>query len=217
MERARPSGFPIEPYPRRGGRSGGRGFLPPTIEIQSLLLRVSEGDRQAFAELYDATARYVFGILRRMLWSAEAAEEVAQEVYVQVWKSAAGSDPLRASPWSWLALLTRSRAIDRMRAEGSYRAVVDDLERSGSPEAEAAEPGASPLRDIARAEETEVIHAAMRELPREQRHALELAFFGGLTHREIAERTDTPLGTVKTRIRTGLLKLRERLEVKSGG
>lgn len=159
----------------------------------------------------------MFGILRRMLWSAEAAEEVAQEVYVQVWKSAASFDPLRASPWSWLALLTRSRAIDRMRAEGSYRAVVDDLERSGSPEAEAAEQGASPLRDIARVEDTEVIHAAMRELPREQRHALELAFFGGLTHREIAERTDTPLGTVKTRIRTGLLKLRERLEVKSGG
>ena len=151
-----------------------------------------------------------------MIWSAEVAEEVAQEVYVQVWNSAASFDPRRASAWSWLALLTRSRAIDRMRAEGSYRAVVDDLERSGSPAAEATEADASPVRDIARSEEAEVVRAALRELPREQRHALELAFFGGLTHREIAERTDTPLGTVKTRIRTALLKLRERLEVEAG-
>ena len=80
-----------------------RGPLPPATEIQSLLMRVAEGETQALAELYDASVRYVFGILRRMLWSAESAEEVAQEVYLQVWKTAGSFDPQRGSAWSWLA------------------------------------------------------------------------------------------------------------------
>ncbi|HET6617635.1 MAG TPA: sigma-70 family RNA polymerase sigma factor [Gemmatimonadota bacterium] len=188
-----------------------RGPLPPATEIQSLLMRVAEGETQALAELYDATARYVFGILRRMLWSAESAEEVAQEVYLQVWKTAGSFDPERGSAWSWLALLTRSRAIDRMRADGSYRDAVDDLQRIAT-RSSMEESDGNLLQDIARSERAEVIHAALRDLPGDQRRALELAFFGGLSHREIADRTETPLGTVKTRIRTALLKLRERLE-----
>ena len=175
-------------------------------------MRVAEGETQALAELYDATARYVFGILRRMLWSAESAEEVAQEVYLQVWKTAGSFDPERGSAWSWLALLTRSRAIDRMRADGSYRDAVDDLQRIASRTSMEEEPDGNLLQDIARSERAEVVHAALRDLPGDQRRALELAFFGGLSHREIADRTETPLGTVKTRIRTALLKLRERLE-----
>ena len=188
-----------------------RGPLPPTIEIQPLLMRVAERDARALAELYDATARYVFGILRRMLWSGESAEEVAQEVYLQVWKTAGSFDPQRASAWSWLALLTRSRAIDRMRADGSYRDAVEDLQRVATRATSGGESEGNLLQDISRSERAGVVHTALRELPGDQRRALELAFFGGLSHREIAERTDTPLGTVKTRIRTGLQKLRERL------
>lgn len=175
-------------------------------------MRVAEGETQALAELYDATSRYVFGILRRMLWSAESAEEVAQEVYLQVWKTAGSFDPQRGSAWSWLALLTRSRAIDRMRADGSYRDAVEDLQRTATRTSMEEGTEGNHLQDIARSERAEVVHAALRDLPGDQRRALELAFFGGLSHREIAERTETPLGTVKTRIRTALLKLRERLE-----
>ncbi|HEY7471174.1 MAG TPA: sigma-70 family RNA polymerase sigma factor [Gemmatimonadota bacterium] len=194
-----------------------RGPLPPAIEIQPLLVRVAERDTHALAQLYDATSRYVFGILRRMLWSPEGAEEVAQEVYVQVWNTAASFDPLRASAWSWLALLTRGRAIDRMRAEGSQRDASEDVQRLASRATTADEPDGNPMHDVARSERAEVVHAALRELPGDQRRALELAFFGGLTHREIAERTDTPLGSVRTRIRTALLELRERLEAEIGG
>jgi len=176
-----------------------------------LLLRVADEDPRALADLYDATVRYAFGILRRMLWSAEAAEEVAQEVYMQVWKTAGGFDPKRSSAWSWLALLTRSRAIDRMRAEGSYRDAVDDLMRREPLSEPPVEPSGHPHQDAAASERAELVRAALSWLPGDQRRALELAFFGGLTHREIAELTDTPLGSVKTRIRTSMLKLRERL------
>jgi RNA polymerase sigma-70 factor (ECF subfamily) len=186
--------------------------LPPTIEIQHLLSRVADGDTRALADLYDATAIYVFGILRRMLWSAESAEEVAQEVYLQVWKTAGSFDPERGSAWSWLALLTRSRAIDRMRAEGSYRDAVDDLMLRQPLSDPPGGPGGRPHQEAAASERAELVRAALGLLPGDQRRALELAFFGGLTHREIAERTDTPLGTVKTRIRTAMQKLRECLE-----
>jgi RNA polymerase sigma-70 factor (ECF subfamily) len=186
--------------------------LPPSIEIHPLLLRVAAGESRALADLYDATAVYVFGILRRMLWSAESAEEVAQEVYMQVWKMAGTFDPERGSAWSWLALLTRSRAIDRMRADGSYHDAVDDLMRRQTLSDRPRVAGGHQHQEAAASERAERIRAALGALPGDQRRALELAFFGGLTHREIAERTDTPLGTVKTRIRTALLRLREPLK-----
>ncbi|CAN5870511.1 sigma-70 family RNA polymerase sigma factor [soil metagenome] len=176
-----------------------------------MLFRIADGDSRALADLYDATAAYVFGILRRMLWSAENAEEVAQEVYAQVWKTAGTFDPERGSAWSWLALLTRSRAIDRMRAEDTYRGAVDAVMRR-QPYFDPPVSGGRPHQEAAASERAGIVRAALGELPGDQRRALELAFFGGLTHREIADRTDTPLGTVKTRIRTAILKLRERLE-----
>lgn len=189
--------------------------MPPSIEIQPLLQRVAQGDQRAFADLYDATGRYVFGILRRMLNDAEAAEEVAQEVYLQVWKSADSFDPERGSAWSWLALLTRSRAVDRMRAEGSYRGAIEGVEREPSL-TPVANPTGSPHAQAMRSERSELVHGAVSRLPPDQREALELAFFGGLTHREIADRTETPLGTVKSRIRSGLSKLRDHLEPELG-
>jgi RNA polymerase sigma-70 factor (ECF subfamily) len=181
--------------------------VPPN-EIQPLLLRVADGDAGALAELYDATAVFVFGILRRMLWNSQSAEEVAQEVYIHVWKTARGYDPGRGSAWSWLALLTRRRAIQRMRADGSYRDAIADLALH---QPDPIEPAGPTRSDVAHLERAETVRDALRALPGDQRRALELAFFGGLTQREIANRIDTPLPTIKTRIRTALTRLRERL------
>lgn len=186
--------------------------MPPAIQIDSLLRRVAESDSRALGELYDATARYVFGILRRMLWSAESAEEVAQEVYLQVWRTARAFDSERGSGWSWLALLARTRAIDRIRAEGSYRTAVENLLAQGEESVPHAASDPPAHEAVVAGERAEWIRLALSELPGDQRRAVELAFFGGLTHREIAERTETPLGTVKTRIRSAILKIRDRLE-----
>ncbi|HEU4463623.1 MAG TPA: sigma-70 family RNA polymerase sigma factor [Gemmatimonadota bacterium] len=182
----------------------------PSHEIQTLLLRVADGEASALAELYDATAVFVFGILRRMLWNTESAEEVAQEVYIQVWRTARGYDPGRGSAWSWLALLTRGRAIGRMRADGSYRDAIADLVLH-QPFPDPIEPVSPPRSDVVGLERAGAVREALRTLPGDQRRALELAFFGGLTQREIAYRIDTPLPAVKGRIRTALTRLRERL------
>lgn len=185
------------------------GVTPP-IDIQPFLLRVADRDTAALAELYDATAVHVFGILRRMLWSTESAEEVAQEVYIQVWRTARGYDPGLGSAWSWLALLSRARAIDRMRADGSYRDAIAELalQQSISDSIETAGP---PRDDVARLERSATVREALRALPGDQRRALELAFFGGLAQREIAYRIDAPLPKVKASIRAALTRLTERL------
>lgn len=183
--------------------------MAPPIEIQPFVLRVADGDASALAELYDATAIHVFGMLRRMLWNTESAEEVAQEVYIQVWRTARGYDPGLGSAWSWLALLTRSRAIDRMRADGSYRDAIAELALQ-QPFPDPTVPAAQP-RDVPCREWSGRVREALRELPGDQRRALELAFFGGLTQREIAYRIDTPVPAVKARVRTALMRLIERL------
>ena len=182
--------------------------MPPSIDIEPLLEQVAAGDARSLAGLYDRTSPYVFGLVRRIVADADAAADVTQEVYLQVWRTAGSYDAARGSAWSWLALIARSRAIDRLRSERSYREALDEVERepelaSGSRD--------DPARDAGAAEERRAILEAMARLPEEQRAAVELAFFGGLSHREIAERTKTPLGTVKTRIRTGLQRLERAL------
>lgn len=181
---------------------------PPAIE--PLMRRVASRDSQALAELYDRTSPYVFGLLRRMLATAEQAEEVAQEVYIQVWRTAGTFDPERGSAWSWLVMMARSRAVDRMRADGSYRGALESLERDALT-GPGLTPGGRPDRDAALAERSTLVREALGTLPAEQAEALTLAFFGGLSHREIADRTGMPLGTVKTRIRAAMMKLHERL------
>ena len=184
--------------------------MPPTIEIHSILYRIAEGDARALADLYDATDVYVFGILRRMLWSAESAESVMQEVYAQVWKTAGTFDPERGSAWSWLALLARSRAIQRVRAESTYREAVDALMRR-QPLSDSPGAGERDETRAAASERAHLVRSVLGELPGDQRRALELAFFGGLTHREIADRTDSSLETVQRRIRTAMQTLSDRL------
>ncbi|MGH7571337.1 MAG: sigma-70 family RNA polymerase sigma factor [Gemmatimonadota bacterium] len=183
----------------------------PRNDIGGLLQRVAVGERGAFVELYDQTSPYVFGILVRMLASREVAEEVAQELYVQAWRQAGSFDASRGSGWTWLAMMTRSRALDRIRADRSYGRALDRLEEEPAADLATNPRGLEPDRETILVERGARIRRALEGLPSEQAGALRLAFFGGLSHREIAERTGIPLGTVKTRIRTGLIKLRDAL------
>jgi RNA polymerase sigma-70 factor (ECF subfamily) len=182
--------------------------LPSAIDLQPLLLRIAAKDPHALAELYDATARQVFGILRRMLWSGDSAGHVAEQLYARVWNTAHSFDPDHDAPWPWLALLTRRLAIERMREDGGYPDGLDATPR---------DPPAGPARSApaARVEDprrAEVVRGELDALPGDQRRALELTFFGGLSQREIADRIGTSPATVAARIRAALLELSERLD-----
>jgi RNA polymerase sigma-70 factor (ECF subfamily) len=174
---------------------------------QASLERIARGDQSAFAELYDRHARLVYSLALRILQERADAEDVVQEVFAQVWTQASRYDPSRGAVAAWMLMLTRSRAIDRLRA------------RRSRPESAAAADEAESVADFAAAQDVELLSAeqvvrlqrALADLPTAQRTALELAFYEGLTHTEVAARLGEPLGTVKTRIRQAVIKLRESL------
>ena len=172
------------------------------------MARVEARDTDALAELYDRHAARLLGLARRILGESGEAEEVLQEVFLFAWRAAATFDPSRGNVLTWLLIATRSRAIDRVRSRKSAsRPELRSLEDIG--EGPAAQ---DDVEDASAGREWEAIcRGAVGELPEDQRRALELAYFEGLTQQEIADRTGTPLGTVKTRVRLGLMKLRERL------
>jgi len=173
-----------------------------------LMARVESRDADALAELYDRHAGRLLGLARRILGDGGEAEEVLQEVLLFAWRSASAFDPSRGNVLTWLLIATRSRAIDRLRARrGASRPEVRSLEELAEGPAAADDVEAS---SSSRQWES-ICRTAVQELPADQRRALELAYFEGLTHQEIAARTQTPLGTVKTRVRLGLMKLRERM------
>ena len=180
-------------------------------ELARLLEAAAGGDEEAFAELYDATSSFVFGLLMKMLGDEKEATEVAQDVYAQIWREAGDYDPDRGAVRSWIAMIARSRAVDRLRSSRSYTDAMDALESSPSAEHPVGGNPSDPEEDAVHAERRRLVRSAMAELPQEQRRAIEVAFFRGMSHREIAESTDTPLGTVKSRIRAGLGKLEQRL------
>ncbi len=173
-----------------------------------LMARVEGRDADALGELYDRHAGRLLALARRVLGDGGEAEEVLQEVFLFVWRSAASFDPARGSVLTWLLIVTRSRAIDRLRTRrGASRPEVRSLEELAEPPASSEDIEASSA-----GRQWEVLcRSAVQQLPEDQRRALELAYFEGLTHQEIAERTSSPLGTVKTRVRLGLMKLRERM------
>lgn len=153
-------------------------------------------------------------MLLRVLGDRERATEVAQEVYAQIWRTADGFDPARGSGLAWLAMIARSRAVDRSRSDGSYQEALKSLEEAGEETARAhtvSDPGTDPEEAAVLSERREIIRRALEDLPEPQRAALRLAYFGGMSQREVADRTGAPLGTVKSRIRMGLGKLEERL------
>lgn len=182
--------------------------MQPQIEPRSdveLLHAVARGDEDALARLYDRYRIILFSLLVRILKSREEAEDVLQEVFLQVWKRAKDFDEDRGKPFTWLVTLTRSRAIDRIRQLGARQRLAD----AASQDAPAAVSDA--VADTLHSERREIVARALAELPEEQRRTLNLAYFDGLTQSEIAEQLDTPLGTVKTRMRSGMIKLRELL------
>ena len=176
--------------------------------LEELLVATATGDRDAFSALYDATAARVFGLVRRLLVDAAQAEEVTQDVFLEAWQTAARFDPERGAAIPWLLTLAHRRAVDRVRASQSSRdrdlkAGIRDLEVPVDEVAEAAEI----------AIEHERVAEALTSLPAAQRECIALAYYGGCTQSEIATRLAVPLGTVKTRLRDGMIRLRDLLGV----
>ncbi|HEY7543343.1 MAG TPA: sigma-70 family RNA polymerase sigma factor [Blastocatellia bacterium] len=173
----------------------------------ALIKRVAEGDQSALAALYDATNRVVFGLVLRILSDRSTAEEVLLDVYTQVWRQAALYDRKRGAPLAWLMTIARSRAIDRFRSgrmDQQSRESLDDLGHLSSN-------SLNPEENTALSERQRLVRSALNTLSAEQREVIELAYYGGLSHSEIALRLGQPLGTVKTRTRLGMMKLREAL------
>ncbi len=183
----------------------------PAEVIQGQLLgRIAQRDLQALSEFYDSTATPLFSIALRILHDPAEAEEVIQDVFVQVWEKAPLFDARLGSAFGWALSITRHKAIDRLRSKQRQARLIDELLASSETEPLLT---AFPEAGSAETEEAMAVRRAVSELPREQRQAIELAFFAGLTHPEIADALHEPLGTVKARIRRGLLKLRRSLEI----
>jgi RNA polymerase sigma-70 factor (ECF subfamily) len=177
------------------------------VGYADLINRISLGDQEALPFLYDATNRLVFGLVLRILGDRSAAEDVLIEVYTQVWQQAGRFDGTRGGPISWMLAIARSRAIDRLRADKELRrfdrlSEIDELQT---------DIGTSPDRATAESEMGQIVRSALEALSVEDRKIIECAYYSGMSHSEIALHLGLPLGTVKTRIRRGMTKLRDLL------
>jgi len=194
--------------PGSDGRVTHRGHADDTWADAELIDALCELDDIAFQVLYRRHADAAFGLALRIVKSRGRAEDVVQEAFLVVWRSAASFDAARGDGRAWLLGVVRHRALDALRRAETYGRV------HGGPQGidEAVSQGALPDTQVFRHEDTRTVRTALDTLPREQAEVVELAYFAGLTHAEIAERLDLPLGTVKGRMRLALLKLRERLD-----
>lgn len=183
---------------------------PSPDHVGKLLQRIAVSDQNAFAELYDMLSSRVFGLILRVLVDRSQSEEILQEVFLEIWQSAARFAPNKGQGRSWVLTIAHRRAVDRVR---SSQASSDRDTRAGFREL------ATPVPDIAEQAELSIesrrMATAVAGLPEVQREALTLAYFGGYSQSEIAALTKTPLGTVKTRMRDGLSRLREDMGVRS--
>ena len=180
---------------------------------REMIARIGRGDQGAFSALYDRLSGPLYSLAVKMLGDVAEAQDALQDVFLQIWSRAGTYDPEQSSVFSWTVLLTRSRVIDRLRARGRrLRIVVGSTEDEDKPTDVADASTTESAADTAeKNDEAARVRSVLNNLSSEQREAIELAFFGHLTHHEIAARLGQPLGTVKARIRRGLLKLREQL------
>ncbi len=184
----------------------------PNAERQrdvDLLARMAQGDEQAFAQFYRRSADGLFGLALKMMNDSGEAEDVLQDGFSYMWKKAATYDPARSSPFTWAVMIVRNKAIDRLRSRQRQARIVEKattefLHFDADHDLSAREP--------MRREQCAEVRAALAEIPADQKQAIELAFLGGLTHEQIAQQLDAPLGTVKARIRRGLMRLRDSLK-----
>ncbi len=174
---------------------------------QQLLRRIAAKDHKALADFYDQIAGVLYSTSLRILGDASEAEEVIQDAFVQIWDKAATFDATLGAPFHWALGIARNRSIDRVRARARRSRLIDELWEDATAKA-----GAQPVPGLLSEDEVRTVRQAVSDLPPEQRQSIEMAFFGGLTHNEIAEMLKQPLGTIKARIRRGMLKLRKNLQ-----
>ena len=170
----------------------------------NLISRIADGDESAFTTLYQRLSSSLYGMAYRMMNDAKEAEDVLQEGFTYIWRKAGSYNPARSTPFAWAVMIVRNKAIDRLRVRQRGERLRERAEQSLVQERDESSAEVPTLR-----ERSTIVRSALQQIPQEQREALELAFFGGLTHEEIADRLTTPLGTIKARIRRGLLKLRD--------
>lgn len=182
----------------------------PIVTSEDLLGRVAHGDQQAFAELYDRTSSRVFGLVKRLLRDHAQSEEVTQEIFLEIWQTATRYEAGKGGAMSWMLTMTHRRAVDRVRASQSSR---DRDTRIGirdfAPEFD------SVAENVEIQIESERVKEAMTRLTELQRQAVSLAYFGGYSHSEVSQMLKVPIGTVKTRLRDGMIRLRDELGVVS--
>jgi RNA polymerase sigma-70 factor (ECF subfamily) len=172
---------------------------PNNLEEAALIERIRSGDESAMADMYDRYSGIIYGVALRVLGDTTAAEDVLQEVFLQLWRNPQAIDASRGKLAPWLAVIARNRAIDHLRK----RAPEDDIDEVS------VSTGVNLEDEAAQRQAVNKIRTVLSQLPQEQRRALEMAFFEGMTHTEIAAKTGEPLGTIKTRIRAGLLAVRK--------
>ncbi len=181
---------------------------PAPADAESLLRAVARGDEAAFTRLYDLVAPRVYGLARRVLRDPAQAEEVAQEALVEVWRSASRFDPARGSATAWIFTITHRRAVDRVRSE---QAALDRVQRLAP---EAAQTPADEVVEQATAHlQRQAVRRCLKTLTELQREAITLAYYGGYTYQQVAQLLGAGLPTVKTRMRDGLIRLRDCLGV----
>lgn len=172
---------------------------PNNLEEAALIQRIRSGDEDAMGDMYDRYSGIVYGVALRVLGNTTAAEDVLQEVFLQLWRNPQSFDANRGRLGPWLAVIARNRAIDHLRKRQPEED-IEDLPIST---------GVNLEDEAAQRQAVTKIRGVLSQLPQDQRRALEMAFFEGMTHTEIAAKTGEPLGTIKTRIRTGLLAVRK--------
>jgi len=208
------AGLPFVGAPELDRRGTASPALSPSPESRDheLLRRMAAGEEAALAALYDRWSTLVHSVAVHVLADADDAAEVVEEVFWQAWRQAGDYREGRAAVSTWLAMIARSRALDRVRSRRRFR-------ETGSPAGDAAiaalpaDPEGDPLRGAESSERSAIVARALRALPDEQRETVELAYFRGMSQTEIAAYTGQPLGTVKTRVRLAFQKLRDGLSV----